>query len=350
MCIRFKKIVAIVSVLLGGFISAYAQDTHFSQFDAAPLYYNPALAGVNECHNRIYTNYKGQWSTYNTFMASYDHHVQKFQFLGGSLGIGGLVVADYSGENSYGNTQFKLMPAYHYNAGRLRISLGLDAAFNLMSINEDKLVLGGNINPITGEYTAGSDLENTTRFYCDMGVGLNGQYFVTRKIPINMGVTLFRLFGSGGGGLAVVGKDSEDNYLRFSVNANAYCPVNSMVTLLPSFIYVNQKMYNEMNFGTYVKCSVGEYTPVIDAIYVGSWYRLKDALILGLSFDKPINKNWTVQFGFSYDITLSSYREANKWATGRNVSGDSFEFSLKLLNCRAPILVNPEGIVNDPFR
>lgn len=338
------------AVLVCGLFSAVAQDTHFSQFDAAPLYYNPALAGVNECHNRIYTNYKGQWNTYSTFLASYDQHLEKVAFLGASVGLGGLVVADYSGENSYGNTQVKLMPALHYNLGRLRVSLGLDAMFNLMSINEDKIRLGTNINPLTGEYTTGTEFENTTRFYFDMGMGLNGQYFVTRTIPVNLGITLFRFLGTGGGGLAVASQDSEDNYRRFSVNANSVCPLNSKITLLPSFIYINQKMYNEMNFGTYVKCAVGEYTSVVDAIYVGSWYRVEDALILGLAFDKPINKNWTLQFGFSYDITLSSYREANKWATGNNVRGDSFEFSLKLLNCRAPILVNPQGIVNDPFR
>lgn len=344
-----KKICVVFALLLGG-LSAVSQDTHFSQFDAAPLFYNPALSGVNECHNRIYTNYKGQWKTYSTFLMSYDQHLEKVQLLGGTIGLGGLVVADYSGENSFGTTQFKLMPAYHYNMGRLRISAGLDAAFNLVSVAEDNLRMGKNIDPVTGEYTTGSDLEHTMLFYYDMGLGLNGQYFITNKIPVNMGITLFRLFGSGGGGLAVSTKDAKDNYRRFSLNANAVCPVGSKITLLPSFIYINQEMYNEMNFGSYVKCAIGEYTSVIDAMYVGAWCRLQDALILGLAFDRPINKNWTLQFGFSYDITLSSYRDANGWASTKNVGGDSFEFSLKLLNCRLPILVNPEGIVNDPFR
>ncbi|MBQ4215187.1 MAG: type IX secretion system membrane protein PorP/SprF, partial [Bacteroidales bacterium] len=69
---RTKKLIVGVLMVVGCLTSAMAQDTHFSQFDAAPLYYNPALAGVNECHNRIYTNYKGQWNTYSTFLASYD--------------------------------------------------------------------------------------------------------------------------------------------------------------------------------------------------------------------------------------------------------------------------------------
>jgi len=349
---RTKKLIVGVLMVVGCLTSAMAQDTHFSQFDAAPLYYNPALAGVNECHNRIYTNYKGQWNTYSTFLASYDQPLEKIQLLGGTIGLGGLVVADYAGENSYGNTQIKFMPAYHYSIipGTLRISAGLDAMFDLMSISEDKVVLGGGIDPITGESTAGTEFEHTKRFYYDMGLGLNFQYNISPQFPINAGITFFRLFGSGGGGIAVASSDAESNYRRFSLNANAVYPINTRLTLLPSFIYTNQKMYNEMNIGTYLKCGIGDFTPLIDALYVGSWYRVKDAIILGVMFDKPINKNWTLQFGFSYDVTVSSYRKSDKWTTGKNVKGDSFEFSLKLLNCRLPIVVNPEGIVNDPFR
>ncbi|MCQ2608375.1 MAG: PorP/SprF family type IX secretion system membrane protein [Bacteroidales bacterium] len=347
-----KKLIYIAILLLAGCLSVQAQDSHFSQFDAAPLYYNPALAGVNECRNRIYTNYKGQWNTYNTFLVSYDQHLEKIQLFGGTIGVGGLIVADYAGENSYGNTQIKLMPAYHYSVipGVLRLSAGLDAIFDLMSISEDQVITGSGINPITGEKTPGYDMEHTKRFYSDMGLGINAQYNINPMFPINMGITFFHLFGSGGGGLAVPSSDATNNYRRFSLNANAVCPLNPRLTLLPSFIYTNQKIYNEMNFGTYLKCAIGDYTSFIDAVYVGSWYRVKDALILGLAFDKPITKNWTLQFGLSYDVTVSSYRKSDKWTSGKNVKGDSFELSVKLLNCLRPIVVNPEGIVNDPFR
>ncbi len=329
---------------------AFSQDVHFSQFDAAPLYYNPALTGVDECNNRIYTNYKGQWNTYNTFLASYDQKIEKINLFGGRFGLGGLVVADYAGENNYGNTQIKIMPAYHHSIipGKLRFSTGLDVIFNIMSGAEDQIVMNDGIDPITGKKTPGYDLEHTTKFYSDLGLGFNFQYSVTPITPINMGVTFFHLFGSGGGGLAVA--DSKlGNYLRFSLNANASYPLNTMLTLLPSFIYTNQKMYNEMNFGSYLKFTVGEYTPIVDAFYVGAWYRWMDALIIGLAFDKPLNKNWIMQLGLSYDVTLSSYRESNNWASGVN-RGDSFELSLKFLNCHLPIIVNPEGIVNDPYR
>lgn len=351
--IRSKRLFASAILIVAGFMYSFGQDTHFSQFDAAPLYYNPALAGVNECHNRIYTNYKGQWGTYTTLMASYDQHLEKIQLFGGTIGIGGLVVADYAGESSYGNTQLKLMPAYHYTVipGTLRISAGLDMMCDIMSIDEANVALESGIDPVTGKKIAGwSDYEHTTRFYCDMGLGLNAQYNINPTFPINFGITFFRLFGSGGGGLAVAKDDMGNNYRRFSLNANAVWPINTHFTLLPSFIYTNQKKYNEMNFGSYVKYGVGEYTKIVDAVYAGVWYRVKDAIIFGLMFDKPLNKKWTLQLGCSYDVTVSDFRKSNKWASTRNVKGDSFELSLKLLNCRLPIRVNPEGIVNDPFR
>lgn len=350
-CVKEIGVTVLLTVFCCGLIQA--QDTHFSQFDAAPLYYNPALAGVNECHNRIYTNYKGQWNTYNSFLVSYDQHLEKVQLFGGSIGLGALVIADYSGENSYGNTQIKLMPAYHYTLipGVLRISAGLDVLFNIMSIDNSTVALGNTVDLVTGKVTPGwGEYENRTRFYSDVGLGFNFQYNITPQFPINMGITFFRLFGSGGGGIAVASSETTNNYRRFSLNANGLWVINSKFTLLPSFIYTNQKIYNEMNFGSYVKYSVGEYTSIVDAVYAGMWYRWKDALIFGIMFDKPINKNWTLQFGCSYDVTVSSYSKSDKWTTGKNVKGDSFELSLKLLNCRLPIQVNPEGIVNDPFR
>jgi len=38
-----------------------AQDPHFSQFYAAPLYLNPALAGTSAGNYRVGVNYRDQW-------------------------------------------------------------------------------------------------------------------------------------------------------------------------------------------------------------------------------------------------------------------------------------------------
>ena len=51
----------------------FAQDPHFSQFYANPMYINPAFAGSTN-HGRIVTNARNQWSsiagTFTTMSAS----------------------------------------------------------------------------------------------------------------------------------------------------------------------------------------------------------------------------------------------------------------------------------------
>jgi len=330
--------------------SAFSQDVHFSQFDAAPLYFNPAQSGLFDCHQRVIANVKGQWSTYNSFMASYDRPISIFSTARGNFGAGALVIADYAGEASYGNTLVKLMPAYHTNMmnSRLKLSFGLDIFMNYMSIDESKVLLENGIDPNTGAVIPGADFDNTSKFYADLGVGVNAIYNIRQDFPINGGITMYRLFGSGGGGIA--SNEVQENYRRFSINANSVIPVTEVISFLPSFIFLNQKKYNEMNFGTYAMFSVGERTSVVDALYVGAWHRYGDALILGFAFDKPLSAKWTMNFGFSYDITVSQFRITDKWQTTNNVGTDSFEFSVKFINCKIPLVVNPQGIINDPFR
>lgn len=327
----------------------FSQDVHFSQFDAAPLYYNPALAGLMKCDNRFIGNYKGQWKTYQTIMLSYDQPIKDFSLLGGQIGIGGLINADYAGETTYGNTMIKLLPAFHKNISDVMVlSVGLDLMLNHNGVDESKIMFPGQIDPTTGESAVGTDLEKTGRVYGDVGLGINAQFKLREDIPLNTGITFNRLAGSGGGGFAST--EVPTNYRRYSLNANAEYPLNSKITLLPSIIYLNQKKYHEINFGSFGKFSVGGTTPMFDALYVGAWYRVKDAVIFGIAADRKISAKWTLNFGLSYDLTVSSFRESNKWQTGKNVGKDSFEISVKLIQCKLPIIVNPQGIINDPFR
>lgn len=341
-------LVIVCTTIIG--VSGYSQDVHFSQFDAAPLYFNPALSGLFDCEHRVIGNYKGQWATYQSFMLSYDRPIHELPFAGGYLGAGGLILADYAGETNYGNTLLKLMPAYHNDIipNKLTLSVGLDIMMNIMSINENKVLLPGGIDPITGNPSFGVDFDNPTRFYADMGLGLNGVYQLNQNIPISAGATFFRLFGSGGGGIA--SDFVHPNYRRFSLNANSAIPVSESIVLLPSAIYLRQKINQQLNFGSYVQFSLKGQTQLIDALYVGLWHRYGDAVILGLAFDKPLNNAINMNLGMSYDITVSDFRSSDKWINANNVGTDSFEISVKFTYCRVPVVVSPQGIINDPFR
>ncbi len=349
MKLNLPKIFIFISLFVLFGVRGFSQDMHFSQFDAAPLFYNPSQAGLLDCERRLMANFKGQWSTYNSSMISYDQPIKQLQFRNSYFGAGVLVTIDRGGEASYGNTQLRLMPAYHHNiTPNLRLSLGLDVLLNITNIDEDDVIFGGSIDPETGQTTPGADLENTMKFYSDLGAGLNIQYKFSDGTPINVGFTSHRLFGSGGGGIA--SEETMPNYRKFSINANSEITAADWLQFLPSFVLVKQKRYQEMNFGSFAKFKFREESFVLDAVYVGAWHRYKDAVILGFAFDMPITAQWKMNFGFSYDITVSSFRKSNKWIKTNNVGKDSFEFAIKFTSCRAPIIINPEGIINDPFR
>src|SRR5205814_5862540 len=77
----------------------HAQDLEFSQFFNAPLYLNPAFAGVGG-GPRFALNYRNEWAglgnAYISYAASYDQHVDA---LGGGIGI--LIVSDQQANGIY---------------------------------------------------------------------------------------------------------------------------------------------------------------------------------------------------------------------------------------------------------
>ena len=113
-----KRVILILMIGLSLLASneAKAQDPHFSQFYANPLYLNPALAGTHGCP-RLNFNYRNQWpalsGTFVTYSASYD---QYFDNLSGGIGV--LATLDQAGKGTINHLTFSFMYAYHLKLGR----------------------------------------------------------------------------------------------------------------------------------------------------------------------------------------------------------------------------------------
>src|SRR5437879_1863948 len=79
-----------------------AQDPHFTQFYANPLYLNPAFAGSAHCP-RINLNYRNQWPAlagqFITASFSYDQQISSL-----SSGIGLMALTDNAGEGTLNTT------------------------------------------------------------------------------------------------------------------------------------------------------------------------------------------------------------------------------------------------------
>lgn len=72
-----KKSLLLLLITFGLLFSGKAQDFHYSQFYAAPLYLNPALTGSTEL-SRVGLNYRKQWpglaQDFSAYSAYFDHY------------------------------------------------------------------------------------------------------------------------------------------------------------------------------------------------------------------------------------------------------------------------------------
>jgi type IX secretion system PorP/SprF family membrane protein len=93
---QMRRILLILGIALLGIESVVmAQDAQFSQFYAAPLYLNPALAGGTN-QTRVGLNYRSQWpaidATFTTTSLFIDHFLEDY-----NSGVGFIISRDMEG-------------------------------------------------------------------------------------------------------------------------------------------------------------------------------------------------------------------------------------------------------------
>ena len=127
---RLKLILIIgISLFCGG--SVYAQDVHFSQFYANPLYLNPAFAGSLICP-RIITNFREQWPSvsgdYMSYSASFDQH---FDAISGGLGV--LFLGDQAALGTVKTNALSLIYSYKLDlTQKVAMRMALQGTFHVI--------------------------------------------------------------------------------------------------------------------------------------------------------------------------------------------------------------------------
>src|SRR5438067_1351973 len=111
-----KRLIAmLLLVSVAGTMQLAAQDIHFSQFFEAPLYRNPALAGVVNADVRVQTVYRSQWnSVANAYHTTSVNAEYKLPVSGDDfLTLGMQIFHDKSGTTSLTTTH--ILPALNYH-------------------------------------------------------------------------------------------------------------------------------------------------------------------------------------------------------------------------------------------
>lgn len=304
-----KRKLVIYMVLMMIARTGFAQDPHFSQFFANPIYTNPAFAGSSN-HGRAVLNARNQWSsiagTFTTFSAAYD---ENYDVINGGIGV--IVTRDEAGvglltTNTVSGAYSYVIPVNRYLTFRAAIQAGIvqkSLDFSNFTWGDQILKQAGIVratnqpapesNVFFPNFAAGF-IAYTKRFYGGVAIHNltepNQSFYPNSKAPIYRRITVNT-------GLQIPLKPVSNN-------------IKNNASLSPNVLYMQQgSAFSELNLGMYYNRGV---------YVLGAYFRQTaqnaDAMILLLGLRRE-----KLRIGFSYDATLSKAR------TG---SGGSYEVSI----------------------
>lgn len=283
-------------------VVTYAQDPEFSQYYAAPLYLNPAFSGTSTDH-RFIANHRNQWPNitqgYVTYAFSYDYSLDHL-----NSGIGILATVDKAGTAGLRSTQINFQYAYKVQVSdKFVLSSGLNFGVGNRNIDFNKLIFGdqlefdrdGNLPPST-DY---NNIQSST--YFDFGAGA---LIYSRMLWLGFSAAhLNRPNRSLIDEEAIIPiKTTVHGGIRIPLY-NGLARRERSAAIMPSFVYKNQGMFDQLDIGTYFL-----YEPVV----LGFWYRgipvqqnvkdniSQDAVVVVLGFQME-----RVEVSYSYDLTIS---------------------------------------------
>ena len=304
--------------------AAFAQaDIHFSQFYETSILRNPALTGVFAEDYKIGVYYRNQWSSisnpFRTGLVSAETHVpigaQKLDFLSfGLLGYG-----DEAGSIDQKITA--VYPAINYNKllfdeHNTFLSVGFTGGYLQYSFDPAKATFNnqyqnGHFNPNNPSlenlpspkmtmYDAGAGINlNTTagrQNNITYMIGFSGYHFTQPKFTYYQNSRL-------------------TENMRWNGNLGMGGNISETVSLVAQGNYAKQGTYSEIMIGALVSWAAGtQYGEETMVLSGGVYYRYDDAII-------PIVKLKYKQLavGVSYDVNVSSLREASKMEGGYEV-------------------------------
>ncbi|MBN7811588.1 type IX secretion system membrane protein PorP/SprF [Algoriphagus sp. H41] len=299
-------VIASLSVSTG----AFAQDPQYSQYYAAPLYLNPAMAG-GELTGRVGFNYRNQWPSidaqFTTFSAYYDTYLPDY-----NSGIGIHVMQDTEGAAQLRSTSISAMYSYELKLGdNTYFRPGFQASYIRREIGfYENLVFANQINPNDpfGPTMPGTDIpglgdpigmlslsvgglvftENLWAGFSAHHVNEPNQSFIDGVSPLPMKLSFHAGYRIP---LAEGGMRGDFTHMR------------KQRSLTPTVNYKRQGPFEQLDVGAYFS---------IEPIVFGLWYRglpykpveqqsNRDAIVMMVG----VNLLSGLNIGYSFDYTVS---------------------------------------------
>jgi type IX secretion system PorP/SprF family membrane protein len=301
-------------------LTSKAQDPNFSQFFASPLTMNPAMTGKFAGQYRVAGNYRNQWPTinnaYTTATASFDADILQDKIPEfDQFGIGFMGFTDRAGNGVLQYNYFSVSTAYHKaldENGDNQLGIGFQGTYSakrldVSSLNFEDMLRPDGFTGLTQESFNGTKL-NMSYFDLNTGILYNGT--TNGYNNIYAGVSLYHAnqpkesFNKGDYKLA----------RRLTVQAGGHVPYGDDAIHFSANYSLQAGATNTMFGGAYGKL-MNPDQPVPTTLYLGSWYRLGDAIIpyIGLEFGE-------FHIGATYDVNISKLKPASNMRGGMEIS------------------------------
>lgn len=293
---------------VGGLLEMKAQDFHLSQYNNAPLYMNPAVAGqtlMKRAQYRISSLHRSQWGNVSqkAFSTAYLGFDVK---LDDRWGMGLNVINNQAGSSVFRTLNIMWSGSYNIMNDRSRehvLTTGVQLGLMHKSFRLDNATFDAQYDGSTGTFDQSLDhLENLNSesiIRLDAGWGMYYRYKPRGTgYSVNGALAISHL--------AFPNESFEDTRaltpLHWKVNAGGEWKAAKGISIDPSLLFMYQKGATELNIST--QGSVRLKNPDYHVLGLLG-YRLKDAAIVGVGMKyREINGMVSYDFNTSY---LSNY-------------------------------------------
>ncbi len=301
-----------IFIFLLGYSIVRGQDIHFSQFYNSPLTLNPANTGLFDGDYRFAGNYRNQWNAVTVPFATLSltgDLANSFGIKG--LGLGAVFSHDNTGDSKFTTTVVNVSGSYVLSfATDKTLSFGVQTGFTNKTLSFDELKFDAQYNGLSFQ----QGLPNRENFAANRQTFFNfhsgvryAQKIANRK-HFSIGLGLFNITKPKE---SYFNNEAIEMDRRFVADATYQFNVTSTIDLIPSMFLMAQGTYFEYIAGARGKYVLSDLVGAKQAAYIGLFFRTKDAGFITAEYDY---NNW--HFGLSYDINLSTLRQASKGRGG----------------------------------
>ena len=273
-----------------------AQDIHYSQFDKTKTLLNPSLIANQNEDYEIQIQRRSQWSSvttpFNTFTLSFNlREVYK------TFSAGATILNDVAGDSQFSTDGLSFSLAKTFNTKENLLTAGIQTALYQRSINYNKLIFFENEN-----------LQNTSFFFFDIGVGLSNYKILDRNSALLLGISCFHLNKPK---QSLTANDKVTLNPKYIFHSTYYHTVNSKIDISPTLYISSQSEDKEIIIGSGITYNLNKEINLKSGIYS----RIKDAFFVTLGIQKA-----NLEATISYDINTSTLANASNSRGGVEVS------------------------------